>query len=64
MADEKPYETGEWKGHPLYRCQQCAWDCLDDEALMITHIQKEHMPKPQPRMVLVADKSGHEKVEE
>lgn len=57
------YTIGSWAGHIQYQCALCAFDCLDDEQDILTHIQETHMPNPAtrpPSGILIADKRGNE----
>ena len=57
------YTKGEWAGRLHYQCELCSFDVLDNEDVMLDHIQKRHHPRPASRRassVLVADKRGND----
>jgi len=56
------YEVGEWKGMTQWRCKLCAWDTLDGEEAILTHLVAKHFPPEKRRSgILVADKYGRVK---
>lgn len=58
-----PYLLGKWHGMTQYRCPQCPFDSLEEEAILL-HIAMHYVDDaaaPGSGLVLVADKSGNVK---
>lgn len=49
-----------WNGMPVYACEICAFDSLDEAALE-EHVKKAHLPEEAPaaRTVVLTDRFGN-----